>query len=622
MCAGTLKNWDIVNKFSTHSSDGFVGDIFLDADTFARLKQGTDASEFATSVLQTLSRLNPDFEQIVLVLADGPAAKLQPSGVWPARATPVRILLTTVQATAKSDRMIIENGSDGQTALALPLHVDGKLRGVFGVLLQDAKDPAIRAAIDQLQWASGWVEAMLRRRKLTDGEGLSNVVELLATSLHYPRFQEAATSVATELATMLDCERVSIGFLKGRHVKVRALSNSATFQKRAGLITGIQAAMEEAVDQQATVIFPDSESDNGRVNRANDALAKASNNHATASIPLTEGKRVIGAITLEKTTDFGPKDIEVAEYAAVLLGPVLDVKRREDRWLPAKIWDATKTLFKRLFGARHWGLKLSTLALIAFGAFCYYATGDYRVSAQTVLEGRIQRSVTVPLAGFLADAPVRAGDIVTQGDIIARIDDRDLRLERLKWASQRAQQQREYSQAIAGRQRTEARILESQIEQADAQIELLDTQLGRMQIQAPFSGIIVSGDLSQALGAPLERGDVIFEIAPLSDYRVMLRVDERDIREVTAGQQGNLVLSAFPDVEIVVSIVRITPISSAAEGENFFVVEAAIDGDVAAELRPGMEGVAKIKVGEARLVDIWTKRTRLWLRMTFWKWWP
>ncbi|MEM8537774.1 MAG: HlyD family efflux transporter periplasmic adaptor subunit, partial [Pseudomonadota bacterium] len=261
-------------------------------------------------------------------------------------------------------------------------------------------------------------------------------------------------------------------------------------------------------------------------------------------------------------------------------------------------------------------------AVIAFGLFCYYATGDYRVTAQTVLEGKVQRSVTVPLAGFLAEAPARAGDIISAGQIIARLDDRDLRLERLKWASQRSQQEREYSQAIASRQRTEARILEAQIAQADAQIELLDSQLERMTIRAPFDGIIVSGDLSQALGAPLERGDVIFEVAPLSDFRVMLRVDERDIADIAPGQTGNLVLAAFPDADVTLEVVRITPISTAAEGENFFVVEAELTGAPEVELRPGMEGVAKVNIREERLVTIWTKRTWLWLRMTAWKWWP
>ncbi|SFS22527.1 efflux RND transporter periplasmic adaptor subunit [Yoonia litorea] len=613
-----------MNKSESFGADGIVGDVFLDAESFAHLKHGDDVSDSVAALLQVLSRLNPEFEQIVLVLSDGPTAKLQPAGVWPKGATPVRAVLAAVQGAAKGNRLVMENAGDGLTGIAIPISVDGRLSGIAGVLLRDTDDSKLRNAIDQIQWASGWIEALLRRKKLTDSESLSNVIELLATSLHHSRFQEATTAVASELATVLGCERVAVGFVKGHRCKVRALSNSATFHKRAGLINLIQMAMEEAIDQQTTVAYPERETANARVVRAQQALARDQDSAAVASIPLAEGKRVIGAITLEKATDgpFEPGILQKAEYAAALLGPVLDVKRREDRWLITKAWDSFKGVLGNLIGPRHWGLKLGTAAVILFALFCYYATGDYRVTAQTVIEGKIQRSVTVPLAGFLTEAPVRAGDIIEEGQIIARLDDRDLRLERLKWASQRSQQEREYSQAIASRQRTEARILEAQIAQADAQIELLDSQLERMTIRAPFSGIIVSGDLSQALGAPLERGDVIFEVAPLSDFRVMLRVDERDIADIEPGQEGNLVLSAFPDADVTLEVVRITPISTAAEGENFFVVEAELLSAPDVELRPGMEGVAKVNIREERLITIWTKRTWLWLRMTAWKWWP
>ena len=50
---------------------------------------------------------------------------------------------------------------------------------------------------------------------------------------------------------------------------------------------------------------------------------------------------------------------------------------------------------------------------------------------------------------------------------------------------------------------------------------------------------------------------------------------------------------------------RITPISTARDGRNYFRVEAALEGPIAA-LRPGMEGVAKIDAGRRRRV--WSRR--------------
>ena len=54
------------------------------------------------------------------------------------------------------------------------------------------------------------------------------------------------------------------------------------------------------------------------------------------------------------------------------------------------------------------------------------------------------------------------------------------------------------------------------------------------------------GDLSQSLGSPVERGEVLFEVAPLDDYRIIVEIDERDISMVSAGQLGTLTLAALP----------------------------------------------------------------------------
>ena len=102
----------------------------------------------------------------------------------------------------------------------------------------------------------------------------------------------------------------------------------------------------------------------------------------------------------------------------------------------------------------------------------------------------------------------------------------------------------------------------------------------------------------------------------------MMRVDERDVRDIEPGQNGGLVLSALPDTALRIEVERITPISMAEQGANFFIVEASVAAGPVAELRPGMEGVAKLEVGERRLVWIWTRRVVLWARMFLWSWWP
>ena len=62
---------------------------------------------------------------------------------------------------------------------------------------------------------------------------------------------------------------------------------------------------------------------------------------------------------------------------------------------------------------------------------------------------------------------------------------------------------------MAQHERAESRIIRSKRDQAAAQLALLNEQLAHTRITAPFDGLIVSGDLSQSLGAPVERARAV-----------------------------------------------------------------------------------------------------------------
>ena len=162
-------------------------------------------------------------------------------------------------------------------------------------------------------------------------------------------------------------------------------------------------------------------------------------------------------------------------------------------------------------------------------------------------------------------------------------------------------------------------MVSAQIAQSEAQLALVEEQLARTLMLAPIDGLIVSGDLSQSLGSPVERGQVLFEIAPLNDYRVALQVDERDIAQVKTGQSGQLALAGIPNDVLPFAVRRITPVATAEEGRNYFRVEAHLSKP-SSRLRPGMEGVGKIDIGQRKLIWIWTHSLLDWARLWAWKW--
>ena len=608
------------------SGDG-EGESF-ESELWARLAHAQDAPAFAAQWLDIQCRAFDAVVRGVVVLRTSETATYAPVALWPEGVEGSPRLAAVVEATLQQRRVVVQGMKRGAQRtdpvfIGHPIVVDDELYGVAALEVEGRAEAALRALVQRLGWGVGWLEALARRKTFTSKARLVTVLELIATSLQHERFQAGATAVVTELATTLGCERVSIGFMKGRHIYLRALSHSAAFGKKTNLVRALEAAMDEAADQLATVLYPARKGGPFQVTRAHAELIRQHGAGTVCTIPLTAGGKVLGALVLERPTgeEFDARTVELCEHAALLVGPVLDVKRKEDRWLLQKAADSFAAHGRNLVGPRHVALKLWAAAILAATLFLALVDGDYQVTANAALEGTVQRAVAAAIPGYISEAKARAGDLVRKGDLLAAIDDRDLRLERLKWVSQRAQRTSEYREALAGHQRARVQVLSAQLEQAEAQLALIDEQLSRTRIVAPFDAIVVKGDLSQSLGAPVERGNVLFELAPLDAYRVIMKVDERDITNVAVGQGGNLALSSMPHDALPLVVEKITPVSVVEEGRNYFRVEAAAKGGIE-KLRPGMEGVGKIHVEERKLIWIWTHKIVHWMRMWIWSWWP
>jgi len=452
---------------------------------------------------------------------------------------------------------------------------------------------------------------------------LRTILGTVATAVHSERYTEAATACVTALAGQCACDRVSLGMVKGGSVLVQAVSHSARFDRKTDLLQTLGAAMEEALDQQASVVFPASPGQPVRITRAHHDLASRYGSRAICSIPLHTHGKTIGVLTFERGSDrpFDDQTVAVCEALGGLTGPILELKRREDRWLATKAWDTGREHVGALVGRGHLVVKMSVLLAAGLVFALCTLMGDFRITAKAILEGEVQQAAVAPFQGFLETAPVRAGDVVHEGQVLATLQDHDLRLERLKKLSQREELTNQYRKALADREPPKVEIAAAQIRQVQAELDLATDKLARTQVVAPYKGVVVTGDWSQHLGSPVEEGKVLFEVAPLDSYRIVLQVDERDIGPLAVGQQGHLLLSALPDESLSFTVEKITPVSTPKDGRNFFRVEARL-ATPSAQLRPAMEGVGKIEIDRRRLVWIWTREAVDWVRLKLWAWLP
>jgi RND family efflux transporter MFP subunit len=559
----------------------------------------------------------------VVVLGPADLGPFVPRATWPA-GEPVARGLAEIAERSLAERRALA----GRAGLAAPVVFDGHVHGVVAVEITPRPDDQAQHALRQLQWGVAWIELYLRRQALEEGRGLQErlmtALDLMATALNEERFEAACRALVTELALRMNCDRVSLGLVRGGHAQVLAVSHSAQFAKRMNLAHAIGAAMDEAIDQKSVIVHPPAAEAEVLVIRDHERLAHDHGSGALLTVPFSgAGEHFTGALTFERPAHlpFDAAAVELCQSVIAVLSRLLEAKRLNDRPLAGRIADALRDQAHKLAGPRYVKRKLAAAALVLLAVFFTFATGEYRVTAPSTLEGAVRRTLAAPFDGYIAAAERRAGDIVAEGALLATLDDRDLRLERVRWASQYTQYSKQYQEAVAGHDRAKAQIAQAQAEQARAQMALAEEQLARASVRAPFAGIVAKGDLSQSLGSSVRRGDTLFEITPLDAYRVIVQVDEGEIIDVRAGQKGTLLLASISNEPFGLTVTNVTPVTTSREGRNYFRVEASLDG-ASDRLRPGMEGVAKIGIDQRKLIWIWTHKAQNWLRLFFWTWWP
>ncbi len=605
-----------------------------DRELWLKFAQAGTQQDFCQSWLALQCRMLESVRCAMVLLGNPDRGPFTPVAVWPDSSIDMNHLTPAAEKSLKERRGLLTeseyNPAPDSPAvisyhIAYPIEISNQLHGV--VVLEVERNPQheVQALMRQLHWGTAWFEVLIRRTEAVKSEEVNErlqaVIDILVSAIEHESFHSSAMSFVTKLATTLDCDRVSLGFKEGKRVKLAVLSHSALFGKKMNLMRAIESAMDEALDQQSVIVFPSPPDAPAQVTRSHQDLARQYESGSILTIPLSLGGRWFGCLTLERQAEnpFEKSLVETLDTVAAMAGPILETKKLEDRWITRKVIDSFSTQLKRLLGPRYLVRKLILLIIIALVVFFTFYSVDYRVTAPTSLEGTIQRVVVAPFNGYIREAPARPGDVVKKGDVLCLLDDRDLKLERLAKATEKVQLQAEYQNAMAKLDGSQMRIIKAKIDQTETQISLLSGQLDRTRILAPYDGLVMMGDLSQSLGAPVELGQVLFQVAPLDSYRVIAEVNERDIDEIAVGQTSEMVLTAIPQEVFTFIIDKITPVSTAKEGSTYFRVEGLMP-EISPRLRPGMEGIGKITIDRRKLIWTWTHEAIDWLRLQFWRW--
>lgn len=448
---------------------------------------------------------------------------------------------------------------------------------------------------------------------------LVQVMDIMAVTQSKDRFVAACMSVVNMVAASFGCSQASIGWVRGNAVRVRAISGLERFENRTSTVMELQAAYDEAADQDAEIQWPPP---------ATEALITAAHHRAARlwgvdhifTLPLRRDGQVVGILCCEWVGEAPDIDgLRALRLLASQVTPWLYLLEASDEWWGGRLLRRLDRWRHQFIKPEHVGPKSLGVMAVLLLLFLLIGRWDYRVDGTAQLSTDHIAILSAPFDGFVEAVPVRAGDQVQQGQDLLKLDTREMQARELESLADLRRQTREGEKARASGDLAEMRIAEANEQKVRTQLDRVRYYLSQATIQSPFDGVVVDGDQKRLVGAPVNKGEALMRVVQVRDIYLEIRVSERDFQEVKVGDKGELSLLTRPDEKIAFTVERVLPVAQVEPGQgNVFIMHAKFSDAARDWWRPGMSGVAKIEAGRRSILWILTHRTLDALRLSLW----
>ncbi len=230
--------------------------------------------------------------------------------------------------------------------------------------------------------------------------------------------------------------------------------------------------------------------------------------------------------------------------------------------------------------------------------------------------------------GRLMSVMVQMGDPVRRGQLIAKIEDREIveqvsQAEASQQVSKATIRQREadlnvaklnfdrsknlYERQLLAKQAlddAESRYLaaeaqidlsKAQLAQAEARLQELKINLQNTNVTSPVDGFV--GKRNVDPGAMVSQNTPIASVVDISKLKMVVNVVEKDIRLVTVGDSGDVDVDAYPGEKFHGRIARVAPVLDPATRTATMEIEIANNDK---RLKPGMYARVSLTVEERK----------------------
>lgn len=236
----------------------------------------------------------------------------------------------------------------------------------------------------------------------------------------------------------------------------------------------------------------------------------------------------------------------------------------------------------------------------------------YLPKRECVLEPEKRQFISSPASGRVAECLVRPGDEVTAKQLLMRLDEDDVSRDLATAEADLERATRKFNAALALKSAGELGMAKVEIVKAQTLIASLKDKRQRLEIRADKDGIVVVGDWHKSIGAPVEIGQNLFEIAELDSMVAEVHLDANDLGVIQLNDAVSIRSDASGIHTFRGSISRIEPREKTDGGKAYFIADVIVD-DPQRELRPGMKASANISAGWKSISWILFSRPLRWV---------
>lgn len=185
------------------------------------------------------------------------------------------------------------------------------------------------------------------------------------------------------------------------------------------------------------------------------------------------------------------------------------------------------------------------IPLAAFLGFCFVPI-ELTIKRVCAVELAEPEQIRPEVSGFVEEVLIREGDRVKKGQVLARLSMRELQSKLLTTEQRLRATEAQLQRALGLEKPAEQQQLENMRTRYAAEFEEAKRNVAALELKASQDGIVLTRELEKKRGQLLRNGDLFCELTTLDPMRIMIPVNEKQVRYVAPGQRVELKANAYP----------------------------------------------------------------------------